>query len=362
MKKANKKKRNSKLRSLVLLLFLTIIMLSTATYAWFTSNRTVSIQTITVNVAAASGLQISATAEAGTWKSVLSNSDLSGASFTGVNNQLVSDMGPVSTAGTVTSGLLKLYSGKVEGDSGGNLALTTTALTDSDGKYVVFDIFLKVDQPGTVYLQAGSGTTVKSGETSKGLENAARYAFVVEGNRSSTAAASQIQGDMTGTSSTLTIVEPNYDVHTSTGIGNAVQYYGFPSTGTGSIGATGAAPVNYYGVDGVVTNEPIGQTNPPGLSSTVDNKFDQKWGKIIKTNTAFSTAASGFGYIVGTGTSATTSHYPELLSLSAGVTKVRVYMWVEGQDVDCENNASGTNLSYTIALTLDDYGTTPTGG
>ncbi len=358
MKRANKRKKNSKIKSLVLLLFLTIVMLSTATYAWFTSNRTVSINTINVNVAATSGLQISA--DAITWKSVLSNDDLKNASNTygGADNHIVAEMSPVSTAGTVASGLLKMYSGTVEGDSGGNMALTTAALTDASGKYVVFDIFLKVDTGGTVYLQAGSGTTVKSGETSKGLENAARYAFLVEGNGSSTATSSSLQSLMTGTSSTLTIVEPNYDAHTATGVSNAVTYYNFPSTGTGSISAgTSSSPVNYYGVDGAVTNIALTSTNPPGLSGVVTGQFDQKWGTIFKTNTAFSTAATGFGYISGTGTSATTNHYPALLSLQAGVTKVRVYMWVEGQDVDCENNASGTNLSYTIYLTLDDYGT-----
>ena len=354
MTKANKRKKNNKIKSLVLLLFLTIVMLSTATYAWFTSNRSVSISTITVNVAATSGLQISA--DAITWKSVLSNADLTGASstYSGADNHLVSEMSPVSTAGSVASGLLKMYSGTVEGDSGGNMALTTAALTDSSGKYVVFDIFLKVDTAGTVYLQAGSGTTVKSGETSKGLENAARYAFLVEGNGSSTATASSLQQLMNGTSSTLTIIEPNYDVHTQTGISNATTYYGFAAN---SITTTGAAPVNYYGVDGAVTNVALTSSNPPGLSNVVTNQFDQKWGTIFKTNTAFSTAATGFGYISGTGTSATVNHYPALLSLSAGVTKVRVYMWVEGQDIDCENNASGTNLSYTIYLTLDDYGT-----
>ena len=40
--------------------------------------------------------------------------------------------------------------------------------------------------------------------------------------------------------------------------------------------------------------------------------------------------------------------YEEVLQLQAGITKVRVYMWVEGQDVDCENNASGGDLLYNL--------------
>ena len=43
-----------------------------------------------------------------------------------------------------------------------------------------------------------------------------------------------------------------------------------------------------------------------------------------------------------------TSDYLEVLNLEAGDTKVRIYMWVEGQDVDCENYASGGDLSFNL--------------
>ena len=48
MSKANKKKRNKKVKSLVLLLFLTIVMLSTATYAWFTSYAIINPRNIPI--------------------------------------------------------------------------------------------------------------------------------------------------------------------------------------------------------------------------------------------------------------------------------------------------------------------------
>ena len=40
----------------------------------------------------------------------------------------------------------------------------------------------------------------------------------------------------------------------------------------------------------------------------------------------------------------------DVFSLAAGITKVRVYMWVEGQDIDCENTASGTDISFNLQL------------
>ena len=41
----------------------------------------------------------------------------------------------------------------------------------------------------------------------------------------------------------------------------------------------------------------------------------------------------------------------EFAQLKAGVTKIRVYMWVEGQDVDCENSASGTEIKFDLQFT-----------
>jgi hypothetical protein len=42
------------------------------------------------------------------------------------------------------------------------------------------------------------------------------------------------------------------------------------------------------------------------------------------------------------------------LTLQRGITKVRVYMWIEGQDVDCENSASGGNITYGLQITTEN--------
>lgn len=57
MKKKNKrKKRQRRLMLLLLLLLFTGLFLGTATYAWFTSNQTVKVNPIDVNVNAQGGL------------------------------------------------------------------------------------------------------------------------------------------------------------------------------------------------------------------------------------------------------------------------------------------------------------------
>lgn len=44
----------------------------------------------------------------------------------------------------------------------------------------------------------------------------------------------------------------------------------------------------------------------------------------------------------------------KVFSLKAGITKVRLYMWIEGQDVDCEDDASGSNIAFDLQLTVKD--------
>ena len=71
----------------------------------------------------------------------------------------------------------------------------------------------------------------------------------------------------------------------------------------------------------------------------------------------------GGGYTITLTTSPSADHFAKVTTawstpqtmtaqdygnLKAGITKIRVYMWVEGQDVDCENGASGTDIAYTI--------------
>lgn len=73
----NKRKKQKKLSSLILLLLLSVVLLGTSTYAWFTSNKNVSIEGIDVKVTTSSGLLISA--DATNWKTTLTNVDLTGA-------------------------------------------------------------------------------------------------------------------------------------------------------------------------------------------------------------------------------------------------------------------------------------------
>ena len=42
-----------------------------------------------------------------------------------------------------------------------------------------------------------------------------------------------------------------------------------------------------------------------------------------------------------------------IFTLKGGISKYRVYMWIEGQDVDCENNASVGNISLNLQFSTN---------
>ena len=352
---AKRKEKKSRLKSLILLLFLTIVLLSTSTYAWFTSNRSVSIDPINVQIAASSGLQISTNAS--DWKTLITNTDISSPTgYSGHTNQLPSELAPVSTAGTVTSGKMNFFKGTVEGDqdNGGAMSLTASAspaeAAGTSGDYIAFDIFLKVDDAAgaDIFLTNGSGVTVTSGEADKGLQYAARYGVLPLGNTASTSNAATAQA--LNTAGTPIIVEPNYDAHTNTGVSNASTYYNQTTTA----GTSGVAYVPYKGVKAAIANPIIlVNTNPGGTASAT---YFQDVSTVYKTNVAYSNAGSTYAAYKGSSAAVGTleSHLLNIFHLETGITKMRVYMWVEGQDVDCENAASGAFLTYKLGFTLDD--------
>ena len=325
MVKKNERRKNN-LRYSLLLLLLLLVFLMVSTYAWFTANQTVTISTLDVNVQTSNGLQISA--DAINWKTILQKADITGASatYTSSVNQVPDEMQPVSSAGIVDTdtGYMDMYFGTVDAlDDGTGYSLASDKEVDTrgaEGRYIAFDIFLRVDQTTPVYLTTASNIITKEGAADKGLQNAARVAFIVEGNIADVGDSTGAQALKGGTTSI--IWEPNYDVHTAAGVANAKEIYGLDTT------TTGATQLSYQGI-----KAEFADTEGVTLKNT--NTFSQYFQTVtptISTVKDFDTQQT-------------------LLNLKAGITKVRIYMWVEGQDVDCENNASGTDISFNVQIT-----------
>lgn len=342
-KKEKNKRRKRRLSALLLLLLLTAVMLSTATYAWFTANRTVRIDDITVNVEASGGLQVSTDAQ--NWKTLITNDDIiNPPAWDGNTNQFPSLLTNVSTAGlTSGTGRLQMYKGNVSSDTG-EFLLTTTQEEDkkgTEGSYVAFDIFIRADVTGDdtttvpLYLTTQSQVVSKEGDTDTGLKNASRIAFVEEGYTPASSAVGTMQALTGSTKSHVTIWEPNAGSHTQAGVNNGISYYSHIAE-VASIGTGDANTVlPYDGVKAGITNGiTLAKAN---ATNNADSFQAVKTGNnltLLTTNKDFNTA-------------------PQFITVHRGVNKYRVYLWIEGQDIDCENMASGHAITFNMGLSLD---------
>lgn len=333
MKKSEVKQNRKRRRILIafIMVLFTGIILTASTYAWFTANRTVTVSSIDVNVTTSTGLQIST--DATSWKSLITNDDIHNASWAGVTNQLPTTglngiMAPISTVGETdgTTGFMNMYKGTIVTNTGtGNNILTAEKSTEKNGvsgDFVAFDLFFQSNEAHKIYLTEGSSVAATANGTNSGIQNAARVAFVVEGNVAygSEPATAQALKE----AQTPYIWEPNFDVHTAAGVDNARNTYQLTTT------ADGAGKLAYVGVKSNITKD----------NNILLNSKDTKYFADVTTHESPKSGIPAAARM-------------NVFDIKEGITKVRVYMWVEGQDVDCEDKASGGSLSFNLAFSID---------
>lgn len=302
----------------LIMLIISGISLTTATYAWFTANRAVSVQEIDVKAQASGGIQISADAEK--WSNEVTINELlaEGLVGKGIHNYIPDTaLKPVTTVGVNNkTGAFDFYLGELN-DAGDKVTLTSIA--DDSKNYVAFDLYFYSATPQTIEFNSGTQVVAKnvdtpaSAATDTGLKSSVRVGFLIQGNDPTSTPATAI-GLNGGTVSTQTIWEPNADIHTE---------YAENMLGASGVMTTmgGKAPTNDLEV---VTN-----------SNTYFENIDASKG--LKTSTLAEAYPSG-----------------TLFQFQAGITKVRVYIWLEGQDIDNEDTASlgtgvGVKLNFKIA-------------
>ncbi len=361
--KKQKQKQNQRRTSVLttlLLLLLTLILLITSTYAWFTANQIVSINQIDVNVAATNGLEISA--DAAEWKTSITKADIHSAiSMNGNQNQLPQTMVPCSTAGDLgDGGHLKMFKGIVNANLNTSGYYITSELveednlgTDSEKPFIAFDFYLKyegtagiakpvyLDYPGCyvehLVRDPLNGTLTIDRDGSVGLENAARVAFVLQGNVPVNADAATARA-ITGTTSQSNtyLWEPNNDKHTAAAIANAPEFFGINNL---------AATYSQIQYDGMYAA--IAATNHDVDLTTCNRDDYPQFFKALTFGNVISTYKD-YLYHGNNGTEKSV----QLFSFTPGIYKIRCYMWVEGQDVDCEDHASGTDIMYNVQFTI----------
>lgn len=306
-------------------LFLTALLLTMTTYAWFSTNQIFEIESFDIQVVSRGGLEIST--DGANWKGVVGMLDFFDADQTYPTNlnQITTSVKPVSTDGGVEDGLLKLYYGDVDFRESGNQYLTAIRslekkydTVNNSGHFITFDVFLKSYYKRKINIDTGSNVKYIEGKTS-GIENAFRLGFLNQGTISEQSPINQVQ-NLKGATKTY-IWEPNYDTHMPSAIEHAKNIYNINTQ------ASGAQKITYYGIKKEITKK--------------DN---------IKVSEANSAKNPSYFSLVSpdiiTAKGEITPQY--LFDIEPGITKVRIYIWIEGQDIDCEDGSSNGKLEINI--------------
>ncbi len=322
-----KKEKQNRRRKLLIPLFFSSLLLMTTTFAWFSANRMVSIDSLNVHVQTDGGLEVSTNAI--DWKQVVTVSDIMSAreKYSGSVNQLPYRMNPVSSGGNVSDGKLELFVGNATNSVDNFILVADRSMEtegfgeESDGNFIAFDVFFRVNSSKELYLD-GSSKVEYTGDANSGIENATRIAFITEGSSADNPSISQSLNNGLD----VVIWEPNYDVHTEYGVSHARDVYGI------STSLNGASRLSYDGVTAVIPsnlNIPISSANAgtyPGLFKNVG---------------------------IGIETPKNGGANQKIADLQPSVTKMRIYMWIEGQDVDCEDNASYGDITFDLKFTIN---------
>lgn len=412
MEENRQKNSRKRLNSLILLVAFTAIMLIVSTYAWFSAQKNVSISNLEGIVKVVEGLEISL--DAARWSqsvdigAAMANAATSGYFDTGYNlatpyqngkNILPSEMIPVSTTGAEDIGTktgLTMYRGT--NVNGVDLYGITDIIETRDGDitdptnskfpgYYAIDLFLKNTTSGSqttdqLQLNINSELKLKSGgSTETGLQNTVRVAFALytaaEGNEANVNVTNPNQSSIiaelvTGKNiNDVAIWEPNADAHIGDIVLNnnritwsttdAQALWGDDTETAHKFTTTDAIPTYALTSTSKDSTETVkvDQTTSTGIANIYDWSATSTTGLtkqvVVPTNVTRDVDEDSNPIITGGALTAIT----DLKSVSGAnfvipanqVCRIRMYVWLEGQDVDCTNVAShGGGIKLDLGL------------
>ena len=407
MKKRRNEKHGKKIRNLVAICALCAIVLSVSTYAWFIGFKRVNVNGFDIDIATTEGLFLSMNGE--DWSYQL-DPDTAEAYVGNTNTWAENGLKPMSSIGDMdaTASRMKLYEkGSLTTVAGGYRLLATRvdnyntdgagpALKQGDG-YVAFDLFIKnisgeeyytennIRNEEAIFLTTNSAVTVAAagGVPNTGIENSVRVAFAQIGRVEATTGATGEETEIsnitavTGICRNAQIWEPNDTDH----VQNALNYYNTscrprlvtgtdvedsksyqlaePGNTCAELDTTTAYPtyaisrridvadnVNVY--DGTAYNSYTANTKTYAdyTTAAAEDDFDGSEFKLVE-----------FPYFTDTMKDLKGNERPEFMRLAPNsITKVRVYIWIEGQDIDNYDFAQlGLKISVNFGFTKERF-------
>ena len=378
-KKNTKNKKNSELNAMFFIILLALVMFIISTYAWFSTQKNVSITNLSGTVEVAEGLEISLDAENWSNGLVLGTEDgqlsIIDNAYSGNHNVSPSEMLPVSTLGLVSGNQtdLKMLRGKIT-NSKELSEIKTMVETDNLPAsstypgYFAFDVFLKnssKDASKDDELQLNYDSSLEILETEKsatGLQNTARVGFALyNGTSDVMAGKDEILKETAGIGvgaptsyiTNVAIWEPNSNNHVQYIVDNNNKITW--SSGDSQIYATKQLANGSKGFD-LNTQIPTYALKDSSVGANIADiyKWDGSESNIQKQYTLQTTKKGDEDYTVKEGVQnlvSTTDGTSKFTIPASKICRIRIYLWLEGQDVDCINYAShGGGIKVNIGL------------
>ena len=407
-RKKHNEKHSKKIRKLVAMCSLIAILLAVSTYAWFIGMKRVEVSEFDINIATTEGLFLSM--DGVDWKY---NLDVNEATqYDNNTNKLDGvELIPLSSVGDMdsTTSRMKLFEkSSLTAVPGGYRLLsaqvnnytdteeTTEAYIEGDG-YVAFDLFIKnlsgeeyyidndPDNEEAIYLNTNSSVKVADvgGVANTGIENSIRVAFAqigrVEGDTvdqdtiTGITCADDADGaaPVTGICRSAQIWEPNDTAH----VQNAINWYDKSCLARTAADVYSSSSYT-ESEDGTTTcNDIVNGTAYPTYA--ISRRIDVADGVNIYDGTAFNTYATNtidyatyvaaldkspyklveYPNFTDTMKNIAGAERPQFMTLAPNsITKVRVYIYLEGQDIDNYDFAQlGAKVSVNFGFTKERY-------
>ena len=372
-----KRNRNQekRVKKLILTTGLFAVLLVASTYAWFIGMESVAVTAFDINIKAIDGLALSVDGER-FGESVTINQGNYATQYED-NQNVWGDLIPMSSVGIVnntTSKLVMYEKASLTASDGGYRIMASqvenTADNEAEG-YVAFDLFIK-NLSGeeyytnynplneeAIYLTTDSSVVVaeSGGKQGTGIENSVRVGFAqiarvkadvtdTETITGMTCASGQSGVTVICNERVATIWEPNDNVH----VKNALNWYNKSCKARTESGFAGAC-----------ASLADDQAYPTyAISTVIDDSVttvDVYDGSAYNGYTGSGTYLTEFNYFTDSEKMLKGEKRPTFMTLAPNsITKVRVYVWIEGQDIDNYDFAQlGQAITVNFGFTKEKF-------
>ena len=287
----------------VAMMLMAIVTLTGVTYAWFSKSDEADVNGLTMEVISRDG---------GVYVSTMPYTDF------GTSISIVPPEGavynPASTAGQLDeSGKLKFFNGFLSSPT--DRTLDIEAITDPGNYFIRQDVYFDNSTGSTPVRISLAGTEIVPSDAAKNTHLASRIAIVTHGFITQDQFINAEAYPTTTDNANVQIYENNAGSHIQQGIN---EYTKFINTN-----ASSSDTYKYYALNSVGTDvDRFNDGNPAQLT-------DMSTTGIVKTDPN-----------------------SVIIEVPAGCyLRTTLYVWLEGQDADCQNNISGKPYTAAIKFT-----------